>query len=62
MVDPHIVITAEDREAVLVVDKQVIDKLDIINIPFALMAAFFVFNICYPKGCSTFYSFLKSMF
>ena len=29
------------------------------ELPFALMAAFFVYNICYPRGCSNFYCMLE---
>ena len=49
----------QDDEAYLVVDKRIIDQVEIGDIPFVLMAAFFVYNICYPKGCSNFYSFLE---
>ena len=49
----------DDLVAYLVVDKQVIDEVPIDNLPIVLMAAFFVYNICYPKGCSNFYSFLE---
>ena len=31
------------------------------DIPYILMAAFFVYNICYPKGCINFYSFLEAV-
>ena len=49
----------DDLVAYLVVDKQVIDEVPIDNLPLVLMAAFFVYKICYPKGCSNFYSFLE---
>ena len=29
------------------------------DLPFALMAAFFVFNIRYPRGCNNLFSFLE---
>ena len=52
---PYIVVVGkDDLVAYLVVDKQVIDEVPIDNLPFALMAAFFVYNICYPKGCNNF--------
>ena len=41
------------------VDGTVVDEVPIDNLPFVLMAAFFVYNICYPKGCNNFYSFLE---
>lgn len=58
--EPYVAIIGEETvEAYLVVDKHIIDKFSIIDIPFALMAAFFVYNICYPKGCNNFYTFLE---
>ena len=44
----------------LVVDKTIVCEMEVPNdIPFILMAAFFVFNICYPKGCSNLFSFME---
>lgn len=58
--EPYIVIVGKETiEAYLIVDKQVIDKVPITNLPFSLMAAYFVYNICYPHGCTNFYSFLE---
>lgn len=58
--EPYIaVIGKESLEAYLVVDGTVVDEIPIDNLPFVLMAAFFVYNICYPKGCNNFYSFLE---
>ena len=45
-------------QSYLIVDKHVIDEIDFVDIPFALMAAFFVY-ICYPKRCTNFYTFLE---
>ena len=53
------VIDVDTLQAYLVVDKNVVDEVSIIDIPFILMSAFFVYNICYPKGCNNFYSFLE---
>ena len=53
--EPYIaVIGKESLEAYLVVDGTVVDEVPIDNSPFVLMAAFFVYNICYPKGCNNF--------
>ena len=58
--EPYIAIVGkESLDAYLVVDQQVIDEVPIHNLPYLLIAAFFVYNICYPKDCSNFYSFLE---
>ena len=46
-------------QAFLVVDRQVVMEVSIDDIPLALMSAFFIFNIHYPKGCSNFYAFME---
>ena len=57
--EPYVVLTGEDL-AYLVIDKQIVDQVTSVQeIPLLLMSAFFVFNICYPKGCNNFYSFLE---
>ena len=54
--EPYVVLTGE----YLVIDKQIVDQVTSVqDIPLLLMSAFFVFNICYPKGCNNFYSFLE---
>lgn len=60
--EPYFIVYGEDEfnmEAHLVVDKNVIDVVEMADLPFALLAAFFVFNICYPRGCSNFYTMLE---
>lgn len=58
--EPYIaVVGKESLDAYLIVDQQVIDEVPIDNLSYILMAAFFVYNICYPKGCNNFYSFLE---
>lgn len=49
----------EARQAFLVTDCQVVSEVNIMDIPLILMAAFFIFNICYPPGCGNFYAFLE---
>ena len=46
-----LVVGQEAVQAYLVVDKKVVDDVSFEDIPYILMAAFFVYNICYPKGC-----------
>ena len=49
--DPYVVIIGEDTlEAYLVVDKHIIDKFCTVDIPFALMAAFFCVQHLLPQG------------
>jgi len=54
-----VIVGESSLQSYLIVDKHVIDEIDFVDIPFALMAAFFVYNICYPKGCTNFYTFLE---
>ena len=57
---PYILVVGlEAIQAYLVVDKKVVDDVSFEDIPYILMAAFFVYNICYPKGCINLYSFLE---
>ena len=57
--EPYIIISdaEENLEAYLIVDKQIIDQVSLSSLPYALMSAFFVYNIYYPKGCTNFYTF-----
>lgn len=59
--EPYILVTDHENtiKATLIVDKRVIDDVSGKRLPFALMSSFFVFNICYPKGCNNFYSMLE---
>ena len=57
---PYILVVGQEAvQAYLVVDKKVVDDVSFEDIPYILMAAFFVYNICYPKGCINLYSFLE---
>ena len=62
-ITPYILVTGEDDgtlQTFLVVDKTILSEVPLdYGIPFVLLAAFFVFNICYPKGCSNIYSFME---
>ena len=58
LLSPIFTITGEgqsDASAYMIVDKRVIDTVEMAELPFALMAAFFVYNICYLRGCNNFY-------
>ena len=59
---PYILVVGDQREAIqafLVVDCQVITEVGLEDIPLTLMSAYFVFNICFPSGCSNFYAFME---
>ena len=59
---PYILVSREggDVQTFLVVDKTIISEIkSCSDIPFCLMAAYFVFNICYPQGCTNLFSFLE---
>ena len=62
-ITPYILVTGDiagPMQAFLVVDKTIISEVPLLyDLPFALMAAFFVFNICYPKCCNHLYSFME---
>ena len=49
----------DPTQAFLVVDRQVVTEVNIEDAPLALMSAFFVCNIHYPKGCCNFYTFME---
>ena len=57
--EPYIVLVKED-EAYLIIDKQVVDKVCVPDIPSVLMSAFLCLtSVSYPKGCNNFYSMLE---
>lgn len=49
----------EATQSFLVVDQKVIMEVKTCDIPFAIMSAFFIFNIHYPHGCTNLYSFME---
>ena len=50
----------EHGQAFLVVDKNIVNQVNSFgDIPFVLLAVYFIFNIKYPVGCINFFSFLK---
>lgn len=61
---PHPYILVENANTIeaqchLVTDCQIICQGKVSQIPALLLAAFYVFNICYPPGCKNFYSFME---
>ena len=55
---PYILVS--DNQVFLVVDKIVVCEVPQVNdLPFILLSAYFVFNICYPKDCNNLFSFME---
>ena len=50
------------KDAYIVTEGQVLCKVPIAQVPFALLSAFYIFNMQYPSGCTNFYSFLEFIF
>jgi len=46
-------------QAFLVVDFQVIGEVDLKRLPLYILAAYFVFNVEYARGCSNLFSYLE---
>lgn len=62
---PYLLVTGDMNEpdqVFLVVDCQVIGEVEIENLTLVLLAAYFVYNICYVKGCNNFFSFLEVLY
>ena len=43
-------------------DNDIVTEIELSNVPLCLLAAYFVFNIQYPKGCKNVYTFLEFFF
>lgn len=60
---PYILICGDllqPDQLMLVIDNQVICDIEEDDIPFALMSAYYVFNICYVQGCNNVFKFFES--
>ena len=57
--EPYLAVDREDSAIYLVTDNMIVDLVEPRDVPFALMAAFYVFSVQYPKRCHSFYSFLE---
>ena len=57
----HFVGCAQDchNKHPFVVDKVIIQEIEVNYLLKSLLAAFFVFNICYPKGLVSFFTFFE---
>ena len=50
----------QPEQLMLVIDGNIVCDIDEHDLPFALMSAYFVFNICYVQGCHNVLKFLES--
>ena len=51
----------EPQHLYLILDQQILCEVQNKDAVFALLSAFFVFNVCYPKGCTNTFSFLENV-
>lgn len=60
--EPMVVVVGDYREpeqAFLVSENKTVCEINTSDIPIYLLAMFYVYNMCYPKGCTNFYAFLE---
>lgn len=50
------------KDVFLVIEKLVINKVEVNTAILVLFSSFFVFNVNYPPGCSNFYTLLECIF
>ena len=56
--EPYVIIVVHTPEQLLlVIEKEVIAEINDVEEVFTLLSSFFVFNLCYPVGCTNFYLF-----
>ena len=61
---PYILLTEDINDpdqAFLGIDCSIIGEVKIESIPFVLLSAYFIFNICYIKGCNNFFNYLEAL-
>ena len=60
---PCVIVTVKEqdvKDAFLVIEKNVICRIPYTDLPLALLAAFYTFNMHYPEGCNNIYSFFEA--
>ena len=60
--EPYILLHGDYKDpsqAFLITDCHAVCEIEVKDIPVTLLCAFFVFNICYTKGCVNVYKFLE---
>ena len=56
--EPYVIVVHTPEQLLLVIEKEVIAEInDVEEVLFTLLSSFFVFNSCYPFGCTNFYLF-----
>ena len=56
--EPYVIVVHTPEQLLLVIEKEVIAEInDVEEVLFTLLSSFFVFNLCYPVGCTNFYLF-----
>ena len=63
ILEPYVIVIGSPdhyTQAFLIIDGRLIGEIkDVEIVPLVLLASYYVFNICYPKGLSAFYSILE---
>ena len=60
---PLVIITGDYRDAVqavLVFENDIVYDISTDTIPVSLLSFYYVYNLCYPKGCNNFYAFIEA--
>ena len=60
--EPFVIVVGDHHsaeQAFLVCENKVVCEISLKDIPIYLVAIYYVFNMCYPKGCTNFYAFLE---
>ena len=47
------------KQSFLIIDGEIVNEVELQDIPLVLLSSFFVFNICYTRGCSNVYTLLE---
>ena len=47
-------------QAFLVCEKQILCEISTEDLPVSLLVPYYIFNMCYPKGCNNFYTFIEA--
>ena len=59
--EPVVVVVGDHRDAqqAFISENKTVCEITVSDIPILLLATYYVFNTCYPKGCNNFYTFLE---
>ena len=50
----------DPAQVFLVCEKKILGEISAKDIPISLLMPYYIFNMCYPKGCSNFYIFIET--